>query len=251
MNKNLLKKQDSISVIFPAYNEEMNIERAIMQAISVVKMYFKDFEIIIVNDGSTDKTEKIVRKLQNSYSQIQLVNQKNRGYGGALVSGFKKASKDWIFFTDADLQFNINQISQLLIHRTNFDFIFGYRIKRADNIARRIIEICLKVWDRLLFGLPFEIKDIDCAFKLMKRVSLISLGKINSEGAMISTELILKVLNSNYKIKQVGVNHFPRLEGKPKGFNIGVLYKAIKETVVLKKTINKPSIVKNLLWNVK
>ncbi len=233
-----LKKLSSLSIILPCYNEEKNIKTMVLAAENISKKIAKDFEILVINDGSTDKTEKIALKLSDKIKQLKVITQENQGYGGALKTGFKNTSKDWIFFTDADLQFNLNELLKFLSHTDNFDFIFGYRINRADGFYRLLIAKMLKIWNKLWLNFPLNIKDIDCAFKLMKRKSFESIGPIYSSGAMISTEFILKINKKGYKIKQIGVKHYPRIYGHSTGSNFKVIWKAIQDTFVLRKLLS-------------
>ncbi len=236
--KKLKNKLTSLSIILPCYNEEENVKEVTKAAMAAASKHAKDFEILIIDDGSQDKTAEIAKKLEGKHKQVKLISQENQGYGGALKTGFKNAKKDWLFFTDADLQFDLQELEKFVPYKDEFDFIFGYRIKRADKPHRLLIAKMLKVWNKIFLGFPLWVKDIDCAFKLMKRQSFESIGQIYSSGAMINTEFILKIIKKGYKIKQIGVNHYPRKAGESTGSNFGVIWKAVKDTFKLRKLLS-------------
>lgn len=227
-------KLTSLSVFFPAYNEEGNIAEAIRRALVAIPKVAKKYEIIVVNDGSTDKTKQEALKMAARYpGVVRVVSQKNKGYGGALKRGFAESRYDWIFFTDADLQFDLQEITRLLRPAQTVDMVLGYRMKRADGWKRILLAQMLKIWNRFWFNYPLEIKDTDCAFKLIRRHVMKTIEPFISDGAMISTELILKAQYANFSWKQVGVSHYLRLSGKPTGNNWRVIFRAIKDTFVL------------------
>lgn len=238
------KKLSSLSVFFPAYNEQGNIAEAIRQALKAIPKVAKKYEIIVVNDGSTDKTKQEALKMAARYPNIvRVVSQKNKGYGGALKRGFAESRYDWIFFTDADLQFDLKEIKKLLKPAQTVDLVLGYRLKRADGRKRILLAKMLKVWNRVWFNYPLEIKDTDCAFKLIRRHVMKSIEPFISDGAMISTELILKAKYAGFVWHQVGVSHYNRLSGRPTGSNWRVIWRAVKDTVVLYQGLSeKPDI---------
>ena len=158
----------SLSVFFPCYNEQDNIERVVKSALDVLTALKIDFEIIIVDDGSKDKTGEIADPLAAEDKHIKVVHHSiNRGYGAALQSGFKAASKEYVFYTDGDGQFDIKELPLLFKYMADYDIVTGYRIKRQDNLIRKINAFCWTTLVNLLFGM--KIKDMDCAFKLYKR----------------------------------------------------------------------------------
>lgn len=232
-------KLTSLSIILPCYNEEQNVETVVRASDMVAKEVAKDYEIIVVDDGSKDKTAEIASNLKKEIPQLVVISQANQGYGGAIKTGFEATKKDWIFFTDADLQFDLNELKDFTAHISEFDFIFGYRAKRADKFHRVLIAKMLKVWNRIFLGFPLYVKDIDCAFKLMKRQEFIKTFPILSTGAMVNTEFILKLHKMGYKFKQLPVNHYPRLHGKSTGSSLGVIATAIKETFKLRALLRK------------
>lgn len=224
-------KLKELSVFFPFYNEEANIEAQAKQALKIIPQFAQRFEIILVNDGSVDKTGLIGEKLADRYRQVRLINhKKNRGYGGALKSGFEAAKYAWVFFSDGDRQFDLAEIGSLLGHVNEADLIIGYRKKRADSLIRLANAKLFNFLIRILFGL--RVKDIDCAFKLLRKNVIESL-ELRSDGALISSELLIKAKKAGFKISQVPVSHYPRKIGNPTGANFRVIFKAFYDIAAL------------------
>jgi glycosyltransferase involved in cell wall biosynthesis len=220
-------KRHSISVVLPAYNEEENITEAIRITRKTLYKYFDKVEIIVVNDGSVDQTPRLINELIRDTSDVRVIHHdKNRGYGAALKSGFINAENELIFFTDSDLQFDIDEIIHLLPFIKTFDIVSGYRDKRADSSLRRFNAWAWNKLVRILLGI--KAKDIDCAFKLFRKDVLDALS-LSSEGAMINTEILALAKKYNYSFQEVPVTHFPRTRGEQTGANIGVVYKAFSE----------------------
>jgi len=224
-------KLEELSVFFPFYNEEANIAAQTKQALKIIPQFAEKFEIILVNDGSVDKTGQIGQKLAANHPNVVLVSHsKNRGYGGALKSGFRKAKYEWIFFSDGDRQFDLKEIGRLLPLTSRADLVIGYRQKRADTPIRLINAKLFNLLIRLLFGL--KVTDIDCAFKLIKKDVVDSL-ELKSDGALISSELLIKAQKAGYKIAQTPVSHYPRKIGSPTGANPRVIFKAFYDIFAL------------------
>src|SRR3989304_3215259 len=219
----------SISVFLPAYNEEANIEKAVKEAKNALERIFDDFEIIVINDGSTDRTGQISDQLAKSDPVIQVVcHPKNLGYGVALKSGFKKSSKDLVFFTDADLQYDFRELKKFLENISDFDAVIGYR-RRRESIFRAFNALGWRTLIGNLFGTHF--RDIDCAFKLFRRSSLRDLN-LGSAGAAVSAELLVKLTLKGYKIKELPVNFRRRIFGQATGGNIKVILRAFRELFI-------------------
>ena len=224
-------KLKELSVFFPFYNEEANIAAQTKQALKIIPQFAEKFEIILVNDGSADKTGQIGQKLAADHPNVVLVSHsKNRGYGGALKSGFRKAKYEWIFFSDGDRQFDLKEIGRLLPLTSRADLVIGYRQKRADTPIRLINAKLFNLLIRLLFGL--KVTDIDCAFKLIKKDVVDNL-ELKSDGALISSELLIKAQKAGYKIAQTPVSHYPRKIGSPTGANPRVIFKAFYDIFAL------------------
>ncbi len=225
----------SLSVFFPCYNEQDNVEKVVRSAIDVLTPLKIDYEIIVVNDGSRDKTGQIADSLAAKDKHIKVVHhQTNRGYGAALQSGFNAANKELVFYTDGDGQFDIKELPPLLKYMTDYDIVSCYRIGRQDNLIRKINAFCWTTLVCLLFRM--KVKDVDCAFKLYKRRIFDDI-KIKSTGALINTEIFARAKNKGYKIFQIGVHHYPRTAGKQTGAKLKVILRAFKELFALYKQI--------------
>ncbi|MEX2012950.1 MAG: glycosyltransferase family 2 protein [Candidatus Levyibacteriota bacterium] len=232
-----MDKVPELSVFFPFWNEEKNIERVVKKAIPVVQKIASKWEIIMVDDGSSDNTLKIAKKLASQNPNLVVVSDpKNRGYGSALRYGFSKAKYSLVVFNDGDGQFDLGEVSKMLPKIKKADIVIGFRKKRLDNPFRHVLMNLLKIWDFILFGLYF--KDIDCGFKLFSKEALRKITPFKSEGAMITTEILAKAKKKNLKIAQVQVTHYPRKYGDQSGGNLRVIIRAVRESLILWKDIN-------------
>lgn len=219
--------QRSLTIFFPCYNEEANVERSTREAIAAAKSITDDYEIIIVNDGSQDKTGEIADRLAQEDNHVRVIHHpRNRGYGAALTSGYRGATKDTIFYTDGDLQFDLKEIGKLWNLIDRYDVVTGYRIKRSDPLLRKINSFGWTTLTRLLFRLP--VRDVNCAFKLFRR-EVIENIEIESEGALIDAEVFARARKAGYTIAEVGVHHYPRRYGSQTGANPLVILRAFKE----------------------
>ncbi|MEK7472736.1 MAG: glycosyltransferase family 2 protein [Patescibacteria group bacterium] len=219
---------DSISIFFPTYNEEANIKETILKALEVLKKNFKNFEIIVVNDGSRDKTREIIEKLGKEDTRIRIINHKeNKGYGASLKSGFYNCRYDWIAFTDSDGQFDFGEISEFINKQgeTNADLVIGYYKKRQVSKFKIITSKMWEISVEMLFGL--HVHDIDCGFKLISKKIIDKIPKLESErGAFISSEFLIKSKKAGFKIVEIPVTHYPRLQGKGTGRDLRVIIKS-------------------------
>ncbi|TSC88581.1 MAG: Glycosyltransferase [Microgenomates group bacterium Gr01-1014_7] len=224
----------NLSVFFPVFNEEGNIENTIENALKVLeKLKLEDYEVIVVDDGSTDKTGKVADSLAKQNPKVRVIHHpKNSGYGEALKSGFYNAKFDTIVYTDGDGQFDFSEVNKFLEKIETNDLIIGYRIKRRDPFFRIFFK---KGWKlTLLAFFRLTLKDVDCGFKMVKRKVLEKIPRLeSSRGAMINAELAIKAKKAGFKIGQVGVNHFPRLSGKPTGANFNVIIKSYLDLIKL------------------
>jgi len=207
-----VKKKKDISVVLPAYNEEENIPLIISKIQPYLKKNFGKYEIIVVDDGSRDKTGKIVKDLQKTRPWLRLVTHpKNRGYGAALRSGFTSAKMPWVFYTDSDNQFDINDLDKLMPLTEKFDIVAGYREHRQDPYMRIFIAW---VYNQIIWlSLGLKIRDIDCAFKIYKK-QVFDKIKMTSETGLIDAEVLVKAKRAGFTIGQTGVRHFPRTLGQ-------------------------------------
>ena len=232
-----MNKISELSIFFPFWNEGKNIEAVVKKAIVVADKVAKKWEIIMVDDGSSDNTAEIAKKLETKHLSLRLVShQPNRGYGAALKEGFESARYEYVVFNDGDGQFDFAEVEKFLEKIKDADMVIGHRKKRVDNPFRHLLMNLLKLWDFVLFG--FYFKDIDCGFKLFRREALLKIMPLKSEGAMITTEILAKAKKAKLKIEQVEVNHYPRMYGDQSGGNLRVILRAVKESLLLWKDIN-------------
>src|SRR6266576_3418756 len=226
----------SLSVVFPAFNEEANIRAVVEDAYRTVPKLAPIFEIIVANDGSKDRTGEICDRLVEELPEVRVVHHpRNRGYGAALKSGITLARYDLIFFTDADGQFDLNEVAALLEQADSYDIVAGYRARRQDPPHRLLFAWGWNILVRLVLGI--RIRDIDCAFKVFNR-RVFDKVQINSVGAMVNTEIFAQVFRFGMTVREVPVSHFPRRHGKPTGGNPTVIVKAFYELVKIRRKIN-------------
>jgi glycosyltransferase involved in cell wall biosynthesis len=216
-----------ISVIFPAFNEEENIRCTVETAINVLREVAKRWEVIVVDDGSSDTTAVICDQLKARYPEVAVIRHgQNRGYGAALKSGIMSARYDLVFFSDSDGQFNLREIEQLICWSKDYDIVAGYRAKRRDPFHRRVNALGWNMLVRLVLGI--KVRDIDCAFKLFRR-DVFDRIQIRCVGAMVNTEILAQAIRLGMRIREVKVSHFPRRYGKQSGANVRVIVKAFRE----------------------
>ncbi|HRT39930.1 MAG TPA: glycosyltransferase family 2 protein [Candidatus Woesebacteria bacterium] len=229
---------NQLSVFFPAYNEEANLENTVDKAIPILKEIFSKWEIIIINDGSKDKTGEVALKIQKKYKNEDLkiiTHSPNRGYGAALKSGFYNAKYSWITFTDADGQFDFNDIKEFIATqtKTQADLVIGYYLGRKVPFIRKFGSFCWQLAVFLLFGL--KVRDIDCGFKLINKKVIETIPKLEAErGPFISSELLIKAKRAGFKIVEVGAHHFERQAGTATGSNLNVVLAGLKDLVRLR-----------------
>lgn len=234
---------NSISVFFPCYNEQDNVRRAVERALAVLQKPDADFEIIIVDDGSSDATGQIADEIASRDSSVKVVHHPtNLGYGSALQSGFKAATKQLVFYTDGDGQFDIGEMPPLLPLMSEYDIVTCYRLNRQDSLVRKINGWC---WTKLvcfLFGM--KVRDVDCAFKLYKREIFDNI-QMASSGALIDAEILARAIRRGYRLTQRGVHHYPRLAGKQGGASPRVVLRAFKEVFRLYGQIRREDKARN------
>jgi glycosyltransferase involved in cell wall biosynthesis len=222
-----MKKTHSISVFFPAYNEEKNIKASIEKALETLVQITDTYEVIVVNDGSHDNTALVVQEFAKKNSHVKLVqHERNKGYGEGLKSGISSAKYDYIFFTDSDLQFDLNELKTFVEYIPEYDVVIGYREIRNDPKIRLLNANLWNIANRILFGL--KVRDIDCAFKLLKRDQMQKI-RLTSGGAMTSAEILLKLNEMGVKMKELPVTHFSRKAGTQTGAKPSVILRAGKE----------------------
>jgi glycosyltransferase involved in cell wall biosynthesis len=228
-----MKKQiEELSIFFPFWNEENNIKRVVEVAMPVANSVAKQWEILIIDDGSSDNTLKIAKELEKKHANIHTISlHPNRGYGAALRAGFENAKYEYIVFTDGDLQFDFSEVDGFIEKIEEADIVIGFRKKRRDHLMRHVLMLLLKFWDFIFFR--FYFRDIDCGFKMFRKSALEQIMPLRSEGAMITTEILAKAKAKKLRVKQVGVSHYPRKFGESSGGNFSVIVRAMLETFIL------------------
>jgi glycosyltransferase involved in cell wall biosynthesis len=216
-----------LSVFLPAHNEQANIERVVFGFCKELPNSADAFEVIVVDDGSRDKTGEIADRLAATDPRVKVVHHPvNRGYGGAVISGIRAATMPWVLLSDGDGQFDPADVKLLADRAEGHDVVVGRRAHRADPLMRRINGKSWHILVNLMFGL--SISDIDCGFKLFRR-AVVEKMELRANGAMISTELMARLAGSNARICEVDVKHLPRTAGESSGANLRVIGRAFKE----------------------
>jgi len=235
MNANMAHVQPvfplrSLSVILPAYNEEELIAETISTVMSVLVTWMQDFEVIVVNDGSKDRTKEIVAHLATYDRRIRLIDHPvNKGYGAALVTGFESVTKELAFFMDSDGQFDIRDLLRFFPLIEEHDAVLGYRIDRQDTWMRKLNAWGWKQLVKFIFNVGA--RDIDCAFKLF-RADFFRTNRLETRGAMINAEILYKFARIGNTYTEVGVQHLPRKAGKATGAKPTVILRALREMFV-------------------
>lgn len=219
--------QSSFSLCMPAYNEELNIEDTLDAAIAILPHFVAEFEVVVVDDGSKDRTAEIVTEYSKRHPNVRLLrHEKNKGYGAAVTTALRGARGELIAFTDSDGQFSILDLPQLLAELPGNDFVIGFRHRRADSRVRLINAWC---WGRLIrMMLGVKVKDLDCAFKVFRREVLQQVS-LTTTGATINAEMMAQCFRRGFKFAEVPVTHWPRTAGQPTGAAFKVIAKAFRD----------------------
>lgn len=224
-----MKKLKSLSIFFPVFNEEANLEVLLNQALRIIPELAKQYELLIINDGSTDDSLKIAQKMAKKHPEVRVISHPNNlGYGEVLKTGIKQSQCEWIFWTDSDLQFDLAELANFIKESQKHQAIIGYRKKRVEGIFRHFNANLFKLYIDLLFRI--QVKDIDCAFKLF-RADLLKKLKLSSGSAFTSAEILYLLKKKGVKFKEIPVTHYPRLYGQATGANLGVIAKACLEAL--------------------
>jgi len=238
VQKHLIKE---LSVFFPAYNEEGNIRKTVLDARKVLNEIADKWEIIIVNDGSADKTGQIADSLSKKYSNIKVVHHRpNRGYGGALKTGFESSKYEWVSFADSDGQFDFSEIKKFIRaqDKTNADLVLGIRIQRADPFVRKLFTL---VWSKILprVVLGLKVTDYSCGFKMIRNEVYKKVQPLVGEEKVTQIEMLTKAQRAGFKFAEVGVSHYPRIHGQQTGADFRVVYKSIKDMFKLWRVLRQ------------
>ena len=218
------KPTPGLSVFFPAYNDSGTIASLVITALKTARRLTDNFEVIIVNDGSADRTAEIADELARAYPEVRVVHhERNRGYGGALRSGFAAATRDLIFYTDGDAQYDPGELEALWgALRDDVDLVNGYKISRSDPLHRIVIGRIYHHTVKLLFGL--NVRDVDCDFRLMRR-SIFDRVALHKNSGVICLEMMKKIEDAGYRIAEVPVHHYHRAYGRSQFFNFKRLFR--------------------------
>ncbi len=205
-------ERKSISFVLPAYNEQENIEKAVRSMLEVAEtLNIGEYEVIIVNDGSSDRTGEIIDRLKDENPHVRPIHHPtNLGYADALRTGFTGAKCDLVFYTDSDLQFDVREVKNLLPAIEDYDIVTGFRIYRYDPLSRLLLAWGYNLIARTIFRL--RVRDIDCAFKLFRR-EVFDVIKIRSKKFFVDTEILAKARYHGFRMTEVGVRHYPRAGG--------------------------------------
>ena len=223
----------SISVFFPAYNDAPSLPSLIAKTFEVLESYGEDYEVIVVNDGSYDNTGEVLAQLREQYGDRlrPITHPENRGYGGALRTGFASATKNWVFYTDGDGQYDVGELPKLLALMTpDVGLVNGYKLERNDPWHRIWIGKVYNQFARFLFRV--KLRDIDCDFRLMRR-ELVQAINLTSTSGTICVELVKKIELTGCQIAEVGVHHYPRLHGRSQFFRVKSLLTTLMQLIRL------------------
>jgi glycosyltransferase involved in cell wall biosynthesis len=229
-----MTQKPSVSFVIPMFNEELNIAHAIRAAVEALERYAGDYEILIIDDASTDSSARIVQEASLLNPRIRMIRHEvNRKLGGALKTGYGAASKDLVLYMDADLPFDPDILGRAIraLEVTGADMVAGYRLDRTvEGFRRALYSYVYNALIGVLFGWPH--RDINFSFKLMRREVLEAL-ELKSEGSLIDAELIVKAKNHGFAIQQMGLDYFPRIRGESKLSSLGVIFKILRELITL------------------
>ncbi len=236
MNTDVTAAPVGLTIFFPAYNDSGTIASLVIAAHRTAQSLTPDFEILIVNDGSADSTAAVADELARTYPEVRAIHHPvNRGYGGALRTGFASASKELIFYTDGDGQYDPTELAALWPHMTDeVDLVNGYKISRSDPWHRIVIGRIYHHTVKLLFSL--RVRDVDCDFRLMRR-SIFDRVTLHHDSGVICLEMMKKVQDAGFRITEVPVHHFHRAFGRSQFFNFPRLFRTAIDVAKLWATL--------------
>jgi glycosyltransferase involved in cell wall biosynthesis len=231
----------SISVFFPAYNDGGTIPSMVISALLTLRQLTDDYEVIVVNDGSTDYTAEVLDELARMYEHVRVIHHKqNKGYGGALCTGFASATKDLVFYTDGDAQYDARELKLLYPALVEgVDMVNGYKISRSDPWYRAVIGRIYHWMAKVAFGL--KLRDVDCDFRLMRR-AIFDRVHLESNSGVICVEMMKKIQDAGFIITEVPVHHYHRVYGRSQFFNFGRTFRVGRDLLRLWfKLVLKPT----------
>jgi glycosyltransferase involved in cell wall biosynthesis len=217
-------RPNSITAFFPAYNDGGTIPSMVLTALLALRQVTDDYEVVVVNDGSADYTAAVLEELASRCPELRVIHHpQNQGYGGALRSGFAAATKEWVFYTDGDAQYNPLEIRDLVAAlRDDVDVVNGFKIDRSDPVIRKIIGRIYHYTVKWLFG--FHLRDVDCDFRLIRR-SIFDCLSLESDHGTICLEIVKKMQDCGFRFAEVPVHHYHRAFGKSQFFNFRRIFK--------------------------
>ena len=227
--------RESLSFVFPMYNEKDNIEEMIFRTLAVAPELADDFEIVVVDDASTDGCGDLVERLAAQHAQVRCVHhERNRKLGGALRTGFAASTKELVLYTDSDLPIDMNDIKLALPYLEQADLLIGYRLVRTEGLRRRVISKGYNWIIRVLFGL--RVRDVNFAFKVIRRRVLEAID-LKSEGSFIDAEIILETMRKGFQVREVGMMFYQRTAGKSSLAGTGVILKILQELLAYRRRV--------------
>lgn len=227
----------SLTLFFPCHNEEENVERVANEALAVGRTLADDLEVLIVDDGSRDRTGELAAALAERNPEVRVVtHETNQGYGAALRTGFQAATKEWVFYTDGDGQFDLSELPGVLAGMSGHDIFSGYRADRQDPLHRKFNAWVWNLAIRVLFGL--RLRDVDCAFKVFPK-RFLSAIEIQSDSPMVDTEVLAQAVQMGLSIQQKPVKHLPRLAGDSCGGKLSVILHTIREAFAIRGRLRR------------
>ncbi len=232
----------SISAFFPAYNDGGTIPSMVLTALLTLRQLTDDYEVIVVNDGSADYTPVVLEELARRYPELRVIHhEQNHGYGGALRTGFDSATKELVFYTDGDAQYDPREMTHLYsVWSDDVDLVNGYKISRSDPLHRILIGRLYHWMVKLAFGLG--LRDVDCDFRLMRR-SIFDTVHLKSDSGVICVELMKKVQDAGFRIAEVPVHHYHRAYGKSQFFNYRRIWRTGKQLWALWWELRWPQLI--------
>lgn len=227
-----MKQQHSISAFFPCYNDGGTIASMVSLMDLTLRKLTDDYEITVIDDGSSDHSREILKELEDKYDRLKVIlHEKNRGYGGALKTGLYSATKELIFYTDGDFQYDVSEVTNLLPEMNeDVDVVNGYKIQRSDPFHRKIIGRTYHWIMKLMFG--FEIRDVDCDFRLIRR-SVFDKIELEHNSGVICVEMVKKIQDAGFRFAEVPVHHYFRSYGRSQFFNFKRIFKTGKDILKL------------------
>lgn len=208
----------SVSIFYPCYNDWGTMGSMVLITIQTAEELGLDYDVTLVDDGSDENTQDVLRAIKDRFPEVNIIHhEQNRGYGGALRSGFAAGTKDWIFYTDGDAQYDVRELKKLVEHVSDdVDVVQGYKIQRHDPVHRIVIGRIYHWIIRLTFGI--NLRDVDCDFRLMRR-AIFDAIELNSTSGVICAEMMTKVQRAGFRMTEVPVHHYQRAHGKSQFFN--------------------------------